>query len=508
MTTNEQSQIRAEQDNVEDSVLQQLVSADQGELLNMTDKLRGFGISAGLSLPLPQIIVCGIQSSGKSSVLEAISGRPFPKGDGVCTTFATELALRRGASSRVSVHIKPAKTRSESECEQLANFAPPATENFETTVEKAKKCLKSHGQTLGVITKPDTLLSGSKKEERFVKCAKNEEHHLDLGWHVVKNRSREVQAGSNLSVRNKEEDDFFAQGIWRESLKPEQLGINALRSRLSSLLEQKTRPELPRILSSIKKSLSECEGELAKLKEPRTMPDEQRKYLIEISGAFQNIIQQAVNGSYTDRSFFSRPTSNVDPIYFRAAIRNLNDGFASIMRQYGHSKEFIDNASGESRVEDLAENSVGTSSPESAHYFVDPPEEISISEYVSEIEELSKRMRGGEQPGLPNHRVIAQLFRSQSDRWESIATQHIDKVSQVSQETFELIASHVASEETASLLRRHLIAQEMVAMHSQAMRTLKMLLGPYNRELHVSRFLLDYMLAYYKVSTTNLQHAR
>jgi len=279
-------------------------------------------------------------------------------------------------------------------------------------------------------------------------------------------------------------------------------------------------------LTSIKKSLSECEGELAKLKEPRTTPDEQRKYLTEISGAFQNIIQQAVNASYTDRSFFSGPTSIVDPIYLRAAIRNLNDGFASIMRHYGHSKEFIDSASGESRVEDLAENLVGTSSPKSAHFFVDPPEKISILEYVSEIEELSNRTRGGEQPGLPNHRVIAQLFRSQCDRWESIAAQHIDKVSQVSQETFELIALHVASEETASLLRRHLIAEEMEKMHSQAMRTLKMLLGPYNRdilitldesfirlegiqsELHASRFLLDYMLTYYKVSTTNLQHVR
>jgi len=147
MATNEQPQIRAEQDNVDDSVLQQLVSADHGELLNIIDKLRGFGISGELALPLPQIIVCGIQSSGKSSVLEAISGRPFPKGDGVCTTFATELALRRGASSRVSVRIEPAASRSASEREQLANFAPSATENFETTVEKAKNWLKSQGQT-------------------------------------------------------------------------------------------------------------------------------------------------------------------------------------------------------------------------------------------------------------------------------------------------------------------------------------------------------------------------
>jgi len=542
-------------------------------------------------------------------------------------------------SSGVSVRIKPAATRSASEHERLANFAPPAAENFESTIKKAKEFLRSQGRigddsyfedvlhvevmhpnlppltlvdlpgiihvankrqvekdvdvvhnlvmsymknensiilavitaqndlenqkilrmvkqvdpegkrTIGVITKPDTLLPGSKKEAHFVRCAKNEEHRLDLGWHVVKNRSQEVQASSNLSDRKKEEDDFFARGIWRQSLKPGQLGINALRTRLSCLLEQRTRPVLPSILSSIKISLSECEEELTKLKEPRTTPSEQRKYLTEISCAFQNIIQQAVNGSYTNRSFFSLPTSVVDPVYLRAAISNLNDGFASIMRQHGHSKEFIDNVSEGSRDEGLAENLDETSNPKSAHFVIDPPEKTSILEYVSEIEELSSRTRGGEQPGLPNHRIIAHLFQSQSERWESIAAQHIDKVSQVSQETFELIALHVASEETATLLRRHLIAQEMEKKYSPAMRILKMLLGPYKRdiiitldesfiglirnlrfgtpnaqnpsyaggkdptssdtvqhaeyiqnELHTSRFLLDYMLAYYQVS--------
>lgn len=639
MAIDGQLQVGLEQDNVDDSVLQQLVSADQGELLNIIDKLRGFGISGELALPLPQIIVCGDQSSGKSSVLEAISGRPFPKGDSVCTTFATELALRRSASSGVSVCIKPAATRSASEHERLANFAPPATENFESTIKKAKEFLRSQGRTgddsyfedvlhvevmhpnlppltlvdlpgiihvpnkrqvekdvdvvhnlamsymenensiilavisaqndlenqeilrmvkrvdpegertLGVITKPDTLLPGSWRESLFVRCAKNEEHRLDLGWHVVKNRSQEVQDSSNLSLRKKEEDDFFFRGIWKQSLKPWQLGINALRTRLSSLLEQRTRPVLPSILSSIKISLSECEDELAKLKEPRTTPAEQRKYLTEISQAFQNIIRQAVNGSYTDTSFFSPPTSVVDPVYLRAAISNLNDGFASIMRQQGHSREFIDSDLEESEDEDLAENLDETPNPKTTHFVIDQPEKKSIQEYVYEIEELSNRTRGAEQPGLPNHRVIAHLFRNQSERWESIAAQHIDKVWQISQETFERIASHVASEETASMLRRHLIAQEMEKKHSQAMQTLKMLLRPYKRdiiitldesfialvgnlrvgthkardspsaggtdptssvteqqaegiqsELHASRFLLDYMLAYYKVS--------
>lgn len=57
---------------------------------------------------LPQLIVCGDQSSGKSSVLAAISGVPFPKRDNLCTRFATEVILRRNddiESVRISASI-------------------------------------------------------------------------------------------------------------------------------------------------------------------------------------------------------------------------------------------------------------------------------------------------------------------------------------------------------------------------------------------------------------------
>jgi GTPase SAR1 family protein len=42
-----------------------------------------------------QIAVMGDQSSGKSSVLEAISGVPFPRGTGLVTRCATQLVLKK-----------------------------------------------------------------------------------------------------------------------------------------------------------------------------------------------------------------------------------------------------------------------------------------------------------------------------------------------------------------------------------------------------------------------------
>jgi hypothetical protein len=59
--------------------------------------------------------VVGDQSSGKSSVLEAISGVQFPVDGDLCTRFATELILRRAPETTVHVSI------------QLADdHAPPA----------------------------------------------------------------------------------------------------------------------------------------------------------------------------------------------------------------------------------------------------------------------------------------------------------------------------------------------------------------------------------------------
>ena len=70
-----------------------LQSKDHRDLLDIIDKLRSQGISRYVDIP--QIIICGDQSSGKSSALEAISGVAFPTKDNLCTCFATELILRR-----------------------------------------------------------------------------------------------------------------------------------------------------------------------------------------------------------------------------------------------------------------------------------------------------------------------------------------------------------------------------------------------------------------------------
>ena len=58
------------------------------KLLEAINELRVFDVYH--ELELPQLVVCGEQSSGKSSVLEAISGIPFPRASTACTRFVTQ----------------------------------------------------------------------------------------------------------------------------------------------------------------------------------------------------------------------------------------------------------------------------------------------------------------------------------------------------------------------------------------------------------------------------------
>lgn len=406
----------------EDNGLTSLLSADSSVILDLVDQLRRKGIRN--DVPLPHIIVVGDQSSGKSSVLEAISRLNFPRGQGLCTTFATELALRRKSTARINARIEPASTRPQEERENLLAWKPDSTDlaDFDEIITSAKDKIKAQNpgspasysqdvlhieasgpdypqltlvdlpgliksknknqtdedvvrvdqlvktymtdpasiilavvsaevdqatqaalslahkydstgdRTIGVITKPDRAEENSHKEFEYIECARNQVQSLKHGWFVLKNR--DYQSGKlSADERDAAELEFFATSNWN-AIPSSQLGATALKEQLSTLLDSEIRQALPSIVNNIQTTLANYKSEINRLGRPRNSVEQQKFYLDDIAGKFEDIVKQSVNGAYLDHGFFDKVDSN-EPRKLRAHIQRFHREFADRLPSNG-----------------------------------------------------------------------------------------------------------------------------------------------------------------------------
>ncbi|TDZ28806.1 Interferon-induced GTP-binding protein Mx [Colletotrichum spinosum] len=108
------------------STLEDLQTDDQRKILDTITSLRKCGLDGILSLP--EIVVCGDQSAGKSLVLEALTEIPFPRNDNLCTRFATEISLRRELTKSLTVRVIPDPDRSQEDQKRIKDFSESITD--------------------------------------------------------------------------------------------------------------------------------------------------------------------------------------------------------------------------------------------------------------------------------------------------------------------------------------------------------------------------------------------
>ena len=120
MAVREADDVREAADPWVTASMKALLSADQSQIMDFVDHLRRLGLNG--IIRLPQLVVCGDQSSGKSSVLEAIAEIPFPRKENLCTRFATEIVLRTHSSTSIKTRITPDRERPAAEREELQEF--------------------------------------------------------------------------------------------------------------------------------------------------------------------------------------------------------------------------------------------------------------------------------------------------------------------------------------------------------------------------------------------------
>ncbi|PGG98765.1 hypothetical protein GX51_06624 [Blastomyces parvus] len=536
--------------------IEALQSSEQRELLDLVDRLRRAGLSSVLQLP--QIVVCGDQSSGKSSVLEALTEIPFPRKENLCTRFATEIIMRREAVSTIQCKINPDNGRPEEEqlrlrsldksindFAELPSLMDVVTEEMGLNEHKAfckdvlsieicgpnrpqltivdlpglihsanksqseedvelikalvqhyisqrrtiilavvsakndyanqiilKLCRKfdpKGARTLGVITKPDYLRPGSDYEHEWLELAQNRDIYFELGWHLLKNRSDDEHQLS-FTERNLNERLFFNSGNY-QALPKHMTGIDSLRERLSHLLFEHLKHELPTLKTELDTMAETVSMELQDLGRSRPTLADQRAYLADFFGSAHDIVVAALDGNYDNPFFgglsFLIPDYKKDtPRRLRAVVQRLNIQFAEDMHQHGHQY-----------VVQEADAGGDISSESEASSLEQPmskkPKILSRNTAIQMVVKMLEQCRGRELPGIFNPMLISHLFWEQSKNWESIALDHLTKVAAACKTFILQVLDHVASPELKTGLLKLTVIPALELARQAALKELE-----------------------------------
>ena len=315
-------------------------------------------------------------------------------------------------------------------------------------------------RTMGVITKPDTLSAGSESELAYLNLARNLDVNFRLGWHIVKNRSYEARKSSSAE-RDETERSFLSQGVWQD-LPRQSVGIYALRDKLSQVLLNHIRAELPRLVDDIRWKLDDCKSALDRLGPTRDSFDQQQLFLLQISQEFQAVSKAALDGSY-GHGFFGDPRNSEGYTKrLRAVVQNLNKDFAETVRLDGQKRRIVDH-----HKDMLHSQSDRTT--------------VTRADFIDEIKELLSITRGRELPGMFNPLIVGDLFFEQSQPWEQLARQHLKDTWQATRSFLELLISHLADEKTSEALLGRVIDPVMDQNLSKMNDKLSELLTPYRK---------------------------
>lgn len=500
------------------SSLEGLQTDEQRRVLDTVAQVRKCGLESILSLP--QLVVCGDQSAGKSSVLEALTEIPFPRNDNLCTRFATEILLRRGPLNSLTIKVIPDGARPNAEQDTIKRFEQSITDfkdlprvmemamavmgisstdssvvskqafardtlsieiegpsrpqltlvDIPGLIQTSTKgvsdadvelvaeitnhyisqprtiCLAvvsatndaanqpilrkvrqigidpQGDRTLGIITKPDKLSAGSGSESKFLELARNEDVFFKLGWHVLKNRAFE-DGDSSLEERNSSEARFFRTSNFK-GLPKENVGIDALRTKLSQLLFEHVKHELPKLRQDLEEALADAKGELALLGHSRSLAIECKAYLSELSLEYYEICKAAVNGHYegdyfhkqVDDSFSLQSPATIARL--RAVVQHLNAQFYDTVRTQGHKYHI--------KMDDKPVYE-SPQTEEEKNY----PKRLSKAKGMKWVRNVLDRTRGKELIGNFNPLLIGELFWEQSSAWRQLAVDHIEEVSMI-----------------------------------------------------------------------------
>ncbi|KAK8062886.1 hypothetical protein PG997_014983, partial [Apiospora hydei] len=537
-----------------------LQSQDHRDLLDVIDTLRSQGLSRFVDLP--QIIVCGDQSSGKSSVLEAISGMSFPTKDTLCTRFATELILRRNPSVGIHVSIHPGPDRSPKEKQNLEAFTYTHDDlDIGEAIEQAKEAMGLDGGDavfsadvlrvevsgptqphLTIVDLPGLFLAGNKDQsEADAKLVES----LVLSY-MKKPRSIILAVVSAKS-------DFALQQVTRHARKLDPKGLRTLglvtkpdtldqgsdSERFYMELAQnkdvqfrlgwhvlRNRNYLERDVSTAERDAIEQEffakgvwtvldasqlGVAAlNIRLSHVLRDQILQNLPSVLSDVNTGIQQCREkltrlGSSRDKPPEQRKYLLKASTEFLNLMNAATAGvythvfFASSGDQSTHARRL--RAVVQNTLYDFAQRmrTKGHARSIVDGDVADDGRCISRSDYINEVKVLMKDSRGRELPGTYQPLIVAELFSKQCKPWEGLVVDLSERILASSLTTVSAVLRYVVDEDTAESLLREVVGPSLEKLRESLSTKVQEILEP-----HVS----GHPITYNHYLTENVQKAQ
>ncbi|KAF1813831.1 hypothetical protein P152DRAFT_394067 [Eremomyces bilateralis CBS 781.70] len=495
-----------------------LQNSEHRDLLDIVDKLRSTGI--GRFIDLPQIIICGDQSSGKSSTLEAISGMSFPTKDTLCTRFATELILRRSTTVGVKVCIIPSPERSEIEKEEIGKFSVALKDlDIGHVIESAKAVMGVNGTEK--VFSSDILR---------VEISGPEQPHLTL-----------VDLPGLFSAANKDQSDEDAKMV--ESLvmsymeKPRSVICAVVSAKNEFALQSVTRlarkvdPNGQRTLGLITKPDTLDEGSeseqyyvhLAQNKDvtfrlgwhvlknrdfnsrnattaerdrseanffsrgvwTSLAPSQRGKdaLLVRLGAILRNLILQQLPSVLEDVEIEAKQCQDtLDKLGVgretladqRRYLLNIGQRFYNLIKAIVdgvYTDPFLSDVTAqgvyERRLRAVVQNALSDFSEEMyseghsqtivENTSPDKPREISRDDYIDEVQILMRKSRGRELPGTFNPLVVEELFSKQCKPWRALIYKLVGRIFEAAFSAVSVTLKHITDIHTAEKLLTRII---------------------------------------------------
>ena len=527
-----------------------LQSKDHEELLNTIDGLRSLGISRYVDLP--QIIVCGDQSSGKSSVLEAISGVQFPVKDTLCTRVATELILRRSPVIGGSISIVPSSDRVEEEMTRLQQWK--ATEcslgDLPAVLEEAMVAmdidgsLKNFGRDvlrvevsgpdqphLTLVDLPGLFHAGTKEQseleadmvkELVISYMKNPRSIVlavisasnDINNQIVLSHTQKIDPKGMrtlgiitkpdcLPVGSASEEKYYKLAGNQDVVF--QLGWHVLKNRdyahRHSSAKARDKAEEEFFSQGLWTSMSKAKLGVASLK-PRLSAVLREQILTHLP----SLIADVRVGIAESRAALGKlGDSRVSTREQRSYLLHLSERFTSIMKDAVNGRyedPFFAVADTQSKFARRLRARV-------QNFLTDFRDEVRLggcykpagdeASYIDHVRQLMLYNRGRELSGTFNPQIIGELFHEQSKPWKEIAIQFAELLFSAVAQAVTILLKYLTDETTFSKLMRHLInpaINDIKGKLDQMLRTI------------LARFQYGHPITYNHYLIENVQKAR